>query len=116
MWEFAFENSEQAEVTDFKCEVNEKFCSQAHEHMVNDFRKLVLTFDQDEFVYDQPMPFRQLLGLLKYFNDFNERPIETLHVEALDHALNIFFNCKDSSIEDVLSKPVASDFAEISFS
>ena len=56
-----------------------------------------------------------MLGILKYINDFTEREIETLHVEPYDDVLYIFFNCKDTSIEDILATKVAPDFAELSF-
>ena len=61
---------------------------------------------------------RKLMGLLNYINDFTARKIETLHVEVDGKHQNLFlfFNCKKSSVEDVLAAPVDADISEINFS
>ena len=61
---------------------------------------------------------QKLMGLLNYINDFTARPIETLHVEVSEESSNVFvfFNCKKTSVEDVLKKPIGIDKTEISFS
>ena len=57
------------------------------------------------------------MGLLNYINDFTARPIETLHVELNENHQNlfIFFNCKKSSVEEVLAAPIDPDMSEIGF-
>jgi hypothetical protein len=57
-----------------------------------------------------------LKGYLDYVNEFGKNPIETLHVMVTNHSLAMFFNCKQSSIQNVLKKPAARDRTEISFS
>ena len=105
MWDFQVKNSNKAQVSDFECKnQNDKFCQQAYNYMINDFQKLVLSFDhKNEHIYDQPASMRQLVGFLNYINDFTQRPIETLHVEASSKSIIAFFNCKESSIKEVLN-------------
>ena len=56
-----------------------------------------------------------MIGFLEYINDFVDRIDETLHIEFSNELVSLFFNCKAESVEDVLSKPIRRDYAEISF-
>lgn len=63
------------------------------------------------------MSARMLMGVLKYINDFAERPTETLHV-SIDNEkqiINLFFNCHAESIQDALSKDLPQGYFEVSF-
>lgn len=53
---------------------------------------------------------------MSYINHFNERDIETMHPMVEGEVLVYFFNCHEDSIQAVLKKPMARDFAEFSFS
>ena len=67
--------------------------------------------------YKNPMAARQLLGVLKYINDFTVRPINTLHplVNQEKQVVHLFFNCHTKSIMDALTKPVPTGYFEASF-
>ena len=79
--------------------------------------KVITHLNEGEHVYDQPTAARALLGLMGYINDFTERPIETTHMQISPNlSLQMFFNCKKSSVEAVLAKPIKRDYTEISFS
>jgi len=55
------------------------------------------------------------MGILGYINDFIARDFNFFHASVDQTILNMFFNCKESSISGVLAKPVSSNFAEVSF-
>ena len=67
--------------------------------------------------YKSPMSARQLMGVLKYINDFASRPMETLHamVNAEKEVVHLFFNCHAESVGDALTKAVPAGYFEASF-
>jgi hypothetical protein len=80
----------------------------------------VLTFtNPSEIGFDQPSSARMLLGVIGYINDFNSREYDTMHaqIDAHNEVLQMFFNCKSSSVDEVLSKPsIGRKHSEVSFS
>jgi len=55
--------------------------------------------------------------MLNYINEFSSREFNTLHVMTHeDDAIALFFNCKKSSVEEVLKGSVSRDLYEVSFS
>lgn len=68
--------------------------------------------------FKSPMAARQLIGVLRYINDFSQRPMNTLHVmtDPERELAHLFFNCHKASVLDVLSKPVPSGYFEVSAS
>lgn len=64
------------------------------------------------------MAARQLIGFLRYINDFTRRSMNTLHVmtDPEKELTHLFFNCHKASVLDVLSKPVPSGYIEVSAS
>lgn len=85
--------------------------------MEENIPKTVLTFlNKGEHGFDQPTSARYILGMIEYVNDFTDRLLETLHPMVENDVLNLFFNCKKDSVEEVLKKPISRDHAEISVS
>ena len=54
--------------------------------------------------------------MIAYVNDFTDRALDTLHPMVENDVLNLFFNCKKDSVEEILKKPIARDHTEISVS
>jgi hypothetical protein len=52
-----------------------------------------------------------------YINEVSLKPINTMYpiISNTTKSISLFFNCKQASIDDVLRKPIAKDYAEISF-
>jgi len=67
--------------------------------------------------YKRPMAARQLIGVLRYINDFASRPTDTLHamVNAEQEVVRLFFNCHADSVRDALAKEVPAGYFEASF-
>lgn len=85
--------------------------------MIEKMPAKLLTFkNEGEHPYDQPTSARQLMGIMRYINDFTSREYNTLHPMSDDNLMSLFFNCHKQSVLDVLAKPIKRDYAEVSFS
>ena len=101
----------------WKCNDEKKSCDEIQYHLEKSLARTVLPFkNKDEHDFDQPTAARYLLGMIKYANDITQRDLETLHPMVSNDVLNLFFNCKKASVEEILEKPIARDHAEVSFS
>ena len=72
---------------------------------------------ENEHIYDQPTAARMLSGVFGYMNEISKLNINTLHpvIDDESESVALFFNCKSSFVDEILSKPIPRDYAEISF-
>ena len=56
------------------------------------------------------------MGLLGYLNEVSLREFDVFEPVLSNDLVSMFFNCHSRSKEEVLSKPIARDLTEISFS
>jgi hypothetical protein len=64
--------SSKSDVSSFKCGRKDKeWCSKVLEYLRTELHKEVFTW-KEEHGYDQPSAARELLGLIRYINEFTE--------------------------------------------
>ena len=60
--------------------------------------------------FDQPSALRQFYGLIQYVNDYNSG---SKFYSFQNENLYVMFNCRNSEIQKVLSKPIAKNMYEL---
>lgn len=117
-------NKKPAELSNFKCD-NYNKCAELKDFLMNKLQSDVFYHIREEGQpagnpiadYNNSMSARQLMGVLRYINDFAARPMDTLHsvVNPTKKVVHLFFNCHAESIHDALTKEVPSGYFEVSF-
>ena len=100
-------------VSNFVCKIAS--CDDIVSYLESDFFDDMI-LEKGLHPYDLPSATRMLLGALDYLQDFNSRDYETSYIMAQENSLAMFFNCKKSSIMEVLEKPVQRSHSEVSLS
>jgi len=125
MWHLRLGRNKRAELKGFSCK-NYGKCEELKQFIIQELPKKVIyhasaeaggVSDDPAADYRSPMAARQLMGLLKYVDDFVARPMDTLHVMVSkeNELIHLFFNCHGGSIRDALEKPVPAGYVELSF-
>lgn len=100
-WNLSLQYSPVTTVSKFECKQDKKWCQKVQEYLRVGLAADLMPFSSENG-FDQPGSARMLLGVLGYINDFVGREIETLHPIVSDGVLQMFFNCHQASIKDVL--------------
>lgn len=79
-WTFELDIPEKPTLSEFKCAWKND-CQKFETFLLQELKDEVLTF-KNGHPYDQPIAARELLGFLKYLNQFSEQEVETVHAEV----------------------------------
>lgn len=126
MWDLKLGRKQKAELSNFEC-IGYEGCNEFRDFLEDTLISKViykLAFDGEDISkrnpmedYDNPMSARMLMGVLRYFNDFTQRPTETSHIniDANKEIIHVFMNCHGESVKSSLSNPIPSGYFELSF-
>lgn len=126
MWDLKLGRKQKAELANFEC-IGYEGCNELRDFLEDTLISKViykLAFDGEDISkrnpiedYDNPMSARMLMGVLRYFNDFTQRPTETSHIniDANKEIIHVFMNCHGESVQSSLSNSIPSGYFELSF-
>lgn len=110
MGDFTMKNQN---ITIFNYTCSRDDCDLIKTSLKAEFAKKVMPFEDGQF-WDQPSSYRLLNGLLTTFHRYSEQYAGSFFVDLYYRTknANLFLNCKETEVQEVLKNPVAPDMFE----